>query len=294
MDKQTLCIDLLANGFCQAYVDFFYLTHRPEPSGSEDKSEDAGIPQEELPFVKSNLANAEAARRQGDTKTVFASYKELAGFFTGLKDQRTSVYFWDKCLEIARLTSDMQGEAEASCALGVAQEQLGDVTAAVGFYETLLRLAETHNDSDLKQRANEHLVVAYQSMAAETEAAGDMTGALMIREKCFEASTASGDSTKQGQAHYELGLAHEQLEDDDNLQKAATHYTQFLQLCHAQNTEGQGAACFALARVHLRLQVRQRGSLSQRGSREAGAGVVPGVGRGSTTNSASWRGRGAG
>ena len=43
-DKQSLSIDVLVNGFCQAYVDFFYLTHRPEPSGSDDKVEDAGIP----------------------------------------------------------------------------------------------------------------------------------------------------------------------------------------------------------------------------------------------------------
>ena len=30
-DKQSLSIDVLVNGFCQAYVDFFYLTHRPDP-----------------------------------------------------------------------------------------------------------------------------------------------------------------------------------------------------------------------------------------------------------------------
>ena len=63
MDKQSLCIDVLVNGYCQAYVDFFYLTHRPEPTGPEEKSEDAGIPPEKLPFVKSHLADAEAARR---------------------------------------------------------------------------------------------------------------------------------------------------------------------------------------------------------------------------------------
>ncbi len=257
MDKQSLCIDVLVKGYCQTYVDFFYLTHRPEPSGSEEKPEEAGIPPEKLEFVKDNLAEAEAMRRQGETKAVFASYKQLAGFFTDLKDQRTSVYFWEKCLEIARLTSDVPGEAEATCALGVAHEQLRDVPAAVGFYEKLLRLAETHNDASSKQQANEHLVVAYQSMAAETEAAGELAKALALREKCLEASTASGDGAKQGQAHYELGQAHEALEDNENLQKAVTHFQQFLQLCErASDAEGQGAACFALARVHLRLQAR--------------------------------------
>lgn len=255
MDKQSLCIDVLVNGYCQAYVDFFYLTHRPEPTGSEEKPDEAGIPPAKLPFVKSHLADAEAARRQGDTKAVFASYKELAAFFIDLSDQRTAVYFWEKCLEIARLTSDVAGEAEATCALGVAHERLRDTATAVSFYEKLLRLAETNGDAENKQRANEHLVVAYQSMAAETEASGELTKALTYREQCLQASTASGDTAKQGKAHFELGQAHEQLQDADNLQKAVSHYQEYLQLCErSEDTEGQGAACFALARVHQRLQ----------------------------------------
>ena len=34
-----------------------------------------------------------------------------------------------------------------------AHEQLRDVAAGVGFYEKLLRLAQTHSDADNKQRA---------------------------------------------------------------------------------------------------------------------------------------------
>ena len=57
------------------------------------------------------------ARRRGDTQAVFSSYKQLADFFTGLADQRTAIYFWEKCLEITQLTSDAEGEAQATRSL---------------------------------------------------------------------------------------------------------------------------------------------------------------------------------
>ena len=104
LDKQTLCIDILVSGHVQAFVDFFYLTHRPEVHTDEASDEQVGIPSAMLPLVKTQLAEAEVARRRGDTQAVFASYKQLADFFTGLADQRTAIYFWEKCLEITQLT----------------------------------------------------------------------------------------------------------------------------------------------------------------------------------------------
>ena len=43
-DKQSLCIDILVSGHVQAYVDFFYLTHRPEVDAPE--GDDAEEPEE--------------------------------------------------------------------------------------------------------------------------------------------------------------------------------------------------------------------------------------------------------
>ena len=152
-DKQSLCIDILVSGHVQAYVDFFYLTHRPEPAGgqSEDgevaEAEAAGIPADKLGEVKTQLAEAEMARRRGDTAAVFGAYRELADFFTGIGDQRTAIYFWEKCLEITQLTSDAAGEAKATHSLGMACEASGDVPSAIKQYETLLRLAQTAGDA---------------------------------------------------------------------------------------------------------------------------------------------------
>lgn len=30
-DKQSFCVDILMHGYVQSFVDFFYLTHRPDP-----------------------------------------------------------------------------------------------------------------------------------------------------------------------------------------------------------------------------------------------------------------------
>ena len=70
------------------------------------------------------------------------------------------------------------------------------------------------------------------------------------------AAGAEGEGAKQRSAlAAQLQQAHEQLQDTDNLNKAVAHYKQYLQLCErSEDTEGQGAACFALARVHQRLQ----------------------------------------
>lgn len=258
LDKQTLCIDILVSGHVQAFVDFFYLTHRPEVEPQEEPQEEqVGIPSAMLPLVKTQLAEAEVARRRGDTQAVFGSYRQLADFFTGLADQRTAIYFWEKCLEITQLTSDTAGEAQATRSLGMAHEASEDLLAAIKQYEQLLRLTQSTGDVAGSQQANEHLVVAYQAIAAEREAAGEADAAIEFREKCLTASRACGDPSKESKAQYQLGQANEKLADLEHLQKALGHYEQFLALSErAQDVEAQGMACYALAQVYQRMQVR--------------------------------------
>ena len=263
LDKQTLCIDILVSGHVQAFVDFFYLTHRPEvePTDDEVPEEQVGIPSAMLPLVKTQLAEAEVARRRGDTQAVFGSYKQLADFFTGLADQRTAIYFWEKCLEITQLTSDAEGEAQATRSLGMAHEASGDLLAAIKQYEQLLRLTQSTGDVTGSQQANEHLFVAYQSVAAEREGEGEPHQALEYREKCLEASRACGDASKESKAQYNLGQAHESLADTEHLKKALGHYEQYLSLSEkAEDVEAQGSACYALAQVYQRMQVRASSS----------------------------------
>jgi tetratricopeptide (TPR) repeat protein len=257
-DKQSLCLDILVSGHVQAYVDFFYLTHRPEveqDAAAEAEEEQVGVPSNMLPHVKTQLEEAEVARRRGDTQAVFAAYRQLADFFTGLEDQRTAIYFWEKCLEITQLTSDVESEKQATRSLGMAHEASKDMAAAIKQYETLLDLTKATSDVGGAQQANEHLVVGYEATAASRDAAGDPHGALECREKCLEAARASGDPAKERKAHFDLGQAHEKLGGMEHLKKAVAHYESNLTLAQkADETEAQGAAAYALAQTYQRLQ----------------------------------------
>ena len=261
-DKQSLCLEVLISGHVQAYVDFFYLTHRPEAvaEGGEHvpdlmSDDQVGIPAQMLPHVKMQLEAAEVARRRGDTHAVFTSYKQLADFFTGLEDQRTAIYFWEKCLEITQLTSDVDGEKRATRSLGLAHEAAKEITAAIKQYEAFLDLTGGTNDAAGSQTANEHLVVAYEAMAVVLEASGQPEAAIEYRKKCLGAARASGDAFKESKADYDLGQAHETVGDMDHLEMAVGHYEKHLAMAvKSENVEAQAGASYALAQVYQRIQ----------------------------------------
>eukprot|EP00965_Chrysotila_dentata_P249877 6209122-Pleurochrysis_carterae.AAC.4 len=213
----------------------------------------------QLPFVKDQLSQAEVARRRGDTKAVYAAYEQLAELFSELADQRTSVYFWEKCAEISRLTADGEGEAKAMRALGVAHQALGDVTTAISYFEKLNNLAQTSGEKDKERLAATHLYAAYNLMAAEADGNGDLMLALAYREKGLTAANSSEERSMVSKAHFMLGQAHEKLAEMSHLNEAVANYKPYLTLCEqAEDNEGQGAACFALARTYQRLEVRTR------------------------------------
>ena len=172
-DRRRLCEEILADGYVQSFVDFFYLTHRPDPNAEPTPMLDGGagreieVPPEEMLYVRDNLKQAENARRQGDTSTVYGAYSNLAQHFQKVrgqqttmfelvvdrahvttrvsrdarpirsstthtnphddgriiyfqvKDPKTGVYFYEKCLEISRLTGDKRGEMAANNDLGL-------------------------------------------------------------------------------------------------------------------------------------------------------------------------------
>ena len=109
-------------GYVQSFVDFFYLTHRPDPRSANDVVPQNEVPAEidvshnEMVFIRDNLTKAEEARRKGDTPNVYNSYSNLALYYQSeeVKDPKTGVYFYEKCLEISKLTGDSNGEMNAN------------------------------------------------------------------------------------------------------------------------------------------------------------------------------------
>ena len=265
--KQGLCVEILAGGFVQSYVDFFYLMHRPDPNPDPNRPELADaeiqVSPEDMTFIKEKLIAAEAARRQGDTNIVFDAYSSLARYFQDAQDSKTGIYFYEKCLEIAKLTSNLLGEIRANNNLGLAHARLNDVDTALGFHEKQYELTK-QDDESLRTQLNEEarkacfeLVKMYQKKAevvenkSSAEGAKNFDDAIKYHEKCLEAAKVTGDGQTVGTANYRLGRAHVL---NGNASGAISFLEAYLQSCiKAKNVEGQGEACSALAAAHQSL-----------------------------------------
>ncbi len=75
-----------------------------------------------------------------------------------MNDFKTSIYFIEKCLDIAKATSDLKAEMQANHQLGVAYEAAKDTMASTGFNERHLELARQCADVDHENLACKELV----------------------------------------------------------------------------------------------------------------------------------------
>jgi tetratricopeptide (TPR) repeat protein len=268
MDKRRVCEALLGEGFVQSFVDFFYLTHRPEPNpgaagrgaAAATAAHDGGgaaqeihVPPKEMAYVRDHLARAENARRQGDTGTVYESYSALAQHYHSVGDPKTGVYFFEKCLEISRLTNDSRGEMASNHDLGLIYQSMGEPAKAAAHHERHLALAEKDDASSAEVRtAAGELVKVYRSLAAEHEACGRKDAAVQLYTKGLESSRLAKERRSEGVANYRLGRALIML---DECHRAIAYLEDYEAISiELHDREGQGQAGAALAAAYQSLQ----------------------------------------
>ena len=260
-------MDILVSGHVQSYVDFFYLTHRPDPNpgescgrsgvqlgvrawcsaaalGNTDPSEDSkaekeiDVSVEDMTFIKDNLTRAEASRRRGDTPQVYECYNSLATYFQGAKDSKTGVYFYEKCLEISRLTGDVSGEMVANHNLGLAYEALGNVQGAIRYHERHLEIATAQEDPVEKRNAHTQLVNVYRKHAEVLESESQFNEAAELHMRCLLSAQQCGDRLAEGLANYRTGRVHVLLQEPQQAVPYLENYVRAAAAC----TPGGGSA----------------------------------------------------
>ena len=258
-DRRKLCEEILRDGFVQSYVDFFYLTHRPDPSadaGETDAEKEIEVPPDEMLYIRENLTQAEAARRKGDTVTVYTAYANLAQYFQNASDPKTGVYFYEKCLEIARLTGDKRGEMAANHDLGLIHQRMDEPATATRYHERQLELAGGLDMAPEVRVASAELAKVYRKAAEEREKLGEFDGAVGFYTKCLESSQAAADRASEGLACYSLGRSYVMLEDP---LKAIGFLDDYETICRdLADVEGEGQACAALAAAYQTLRNDER------------------------------------
>jgi tetratricopeptide (TPR) repeat protein len=268
--KQGMCIDILTEGYVQSFVDFFYLMHRPDPNPDPNKPEAAdaeiAVPVETMQVVKENLTSAEAARRSGETSVVYNNYNELARGFQESNDAKTGIYFFEKCLEIARLTSDPIGEMKANHNLGLAYQRLDNMDMAIKYHthhRDLVMEGQTlfneGNSNSLDEKtllselsnASYELNKMYKRKAEKLESSSKLNEAISLYELSLEAAKNTNDAATIGQANYRLGRS---LILADDPSAALSFLELYRDTCLESNDrDGQGQAFSALAAAYQKL-----------------------------------------
>ena len=165
-----------------------------------------------------------------------------------VKDPKTGVYFYEKCLEISKLTGDSNGEMTANHSLGIVHQQMGMNVAALQFHERHMQLARDHNVYREMEIAAKELVKVYREYAEEKESGGAYNEAVEFYSKGLEAARASRDRTAEGIACHRLGKTYVAV---DQAQTAINYLHEFERICtDLDDLQGQGDACAALAAAY--------------------------------------------
>ncbi len=284
--KQGICVDILTSGYVQSFVDFFYLMHRPDPNPDPNRPEAADaeieVPVDAMLAVKDSLTSAEAARRDGDTGVVYDNYNKLARGFQASDDAKTGIYFFEKCLEISRLTGDPIGEMRANHNLGLAYQRLDNLDMAIqyhGHHRDLVRrgqqaLAEGEPGAPSAEALDDELRAAsrelnkmFRRKAERLEqqqqqlppgmgeggaGAAKLAEAIELYQSGLDAAADTQDPATVGLANYRLGRA---LILSDDARAALPYLEIYRDAClEAADLEGQGQAFSALAAAHQKLE----------------------------------------
>jgi tetratricopeptide (TPR) repeat protein len=181
---------MLCDGFVQSYIDFYHLMHRSDP---------IDLDRNDVVFIRNQLVRAEESRRKGNTKVVHQSYMKLANLYSKFKDWKTSIFFYEKCFEIAQLTSDQQAEMTAYHYLGTIYQNMDDIPTAKKFHELHEKLALAVDSTEEIAKSNTELYKVYFYLAQQADDVDDLASALDLYQKCLSASKLSLDRVNEAQ-----------------------------------------------------------------------------------------------
>ncbi|OQS06281.1 hypothetical protein THRCLA_01677 [Thraustotheca clavata] len=245
-DKREACAQVLRSGLVQSFVDLFYLIHRVDTlvtSDGADKKHPVGISPAQMSFLKDNLTTAEQARRHGDVIQVFESYERLASHFIAAQDLRTAVFFYEKCLEIARIARNQDFEMSALENLGKAYYGLKEYTKAQENHELHVQLTRLIRPDSIVAVAE--LSKVYEQVALQHERQGQYESALNIHMKFLDCSKDASDMPNVALGQYRIGCCYNAMHQPTD---ALLYLKDFLVLSkNLSNVDGECKAYAALA-----------------------------------------------
>ncbi|XP_040276447.1 tetratricopeptide repeat protein 29 [Bufo bufo] len=220
--KHSICIEMLRQGYHKSFSELFTLIHK------WDAFRDAGGPgsaiwqqkpleeqHEKLDQLQHFLTRAEAAQRSGYYEEVYKNQLALAQYFKKLEDHWLSNHFYECCFQTAKKIKNDGGrrEAEAHANLALVDEEHGQLEKAAEHYEAFYHLTvgriwkdetgRTHNSL-----ACENLWRIYTLLSDKMLENKEWQQAIKTLIKALDMAREGCDKKMEGEAAYQLGLAH--------------------------------------------------------------------------------------
>jgi tetratricopeptide (TPR) repeat protein len=254
--KEDVCVQMLLGGYVQSYVDMFYLTHRPEPAGDASAS---GFEIAEIEFLRDQLVTTEHCKRRGDIPDVLNAYESLASYCAEKSDIKTMIFFYEKCLEIARLVKDPMCEMRVLSKIGAGYHTLKDLDKAREYHEQHVAIAQVlyahEDDAILRGEAFLQLGRVYWDLALLYERKRMHNEAIDMYKKNLDCASQASEIEAVGEAQLKIGICYNLLAQPSN---ALPFLESFLESCRGLgNVEGEGKACAELATAHENLGNKQ-------------------------------------
>jgi len=260
VDRQSLCIDVLCEGFVNSYTEFFYLSH---PYNENQELQPCTLSEDELIYLKENLVMAELSRRKRDFLKQHRAFKNIADFFKQNEEFETAIYFYNKCYGVCQDTeadgNDNEVDQESLqeiqlCTyldLGLTYESLKEINHAIDFHEKYLEICTIlSREKDIKF-ANRNLIRTFKLQSDELVADGKFEEAMSVLEKCIFAGQSAHDLAGEAIAHKTLGNLLYRLE---KYQKATIHYKKFLKIClEVDDKKGEGNGYLKLGKSYQQI-----------------------------------------
>lgn len=192
--ESEFCEQLLSEGFIQSYIDFYHLTHRPDPMVSDVRtSVKIVVPYFDMVCLRDLLVDAEVSRRRGNTMGVYAAYHKLANFYSEKSDWKTCIFFQHKYLDVAQLTADLRAEMASNHSLGLVYQQMGDFQTARIFHERHEEISMAVDVPEETAKANVELFKVYKGVAKTLDAEGLSEDAMNMYIRTLDASIKCWD-----------------------------------------------------------------------------------------------------
>ena len=256
IDEETVGIKLLSEGYMQAYIDFYYLTHPDcktpsyiDPSPLFEKEFQLNkrtrhtleLNPANLTSLKNELVDGESFQREGEIKKCFKTYLSVAQQFEQLNDFETASYFHKRCLDVSNEFKYTEGQALAFKGLGICEEKVYNKFEAKENLETALEKAAEGNLDGIARDVSKDLVRVYQSIAVDHDQNNEPEAALDFFEKCLDMAHRVEDQAKEAECYQQIANIYENQGDMD---KAIDYLNRFLEICLSKSNEQLKVSCF--------------------------------------------------